>query len=42
MDMYIGNLYIDNDNILLVGVSTLSWWGGLSTPVTLIAIPAVA
>ena len=27
---------------LLVGVSTLSWWGGLSTPVTPRAIPAVA
>ena len=27
---------------LLVGVSTLSWWGGLSTSVTLRAIPVVA
>jgi hypothetical protein len=27
---------------LLVGVSTLSWWGGLSMPETLRAIPAVA
>jgi hypothetical protein len=28
--------------ILLVGGSILSWWGGLSTPGTLRAIPAVA
>jgi hypothetical protein len=29
-------------HILLVGVSTLPWWGGLSMPGTLRAIPAVA
>ena len=33
---------LDTMKSLLVGVSTLSWWGGLSTSVTLRAIPAVA
>jgi len=34
--------YFQCTSSLLIGASTLSWWGGLSTPVTLRAIPAVA
>ena len=36
------HLIYDRNKRLLVGGSTLSWWGGLSTPGTLRAIPAVA